>query len=546
VNHPSVLFWNNGNEGGFNFDLDKEYAKWDPQGRRVLHPWSAFGDINTAHYRPYDEVVKSCADKMLYMPTEFLHGLYDGGAGAGLDDYWNVIRRSPVGAGGFLWAFVDEGVVRTDLKGKVDPHGNRGPDGIVGPYREKEGSFFTIRDVWSPVQFSLRTLPAGFDGRLPVENHYDFTALDRVRFTWELLRFPGPLDATGRTVLARGTQLGPPLPPQAKGELALDLPAGWPDADALRLVATDADGREIGVWTWPLKAAGDWTARLKKSKAGKVALRQQEKNVDVTVDLNDTVLTFSKQSGCLTGVVKSGRIWAWTPNPSLVLGGTKTVEVEEDGKTLNRTQAVDLAGISKLQTFQVKRDGAAVVIESTFAGPLSKLAWTVDPGGWIRLDYAYQAHGEFTIAGIDFAYPQDRVKAVRWLGHGPYRAWQNRLRGPTLDVWTLPAAKVVPGEGWNYPEFQGYRAGWRWAVLVTQDGPLSVINGMNTGYLGIYRPIDAKDPVNTKLYVPETGLSILDVIPAIGTKFSPAEELGPQSQKAKLSGTQTGRIYLQF
>lgn len=546
VNHPCVLFWCNGNEGGFNFDLDREYAKWDPQGRRILHPWSIFSDINTAHYRPYGEVVTSCASRTIYMPTEFMHGLYDGGGGAGLDDYWNVITRSPVGAGGFIWALVDEGVVRIDQGGKIDTTGNRGPDGIVGPYREKEGSFFTIRDVWSPVQIDLRTLPAGFDGRLPVENRYDFTALDRVSFAWELLRFPGPLDTTSRAVLAKGTLLGPPLPPQAKGELALDLSADWRAADALRLVATDAGGREIGVWTWPLKAVGDWTERLKKSKAGKVTLTQQEENMDVTIEVDDTTLKFCKKSGRLMGVAKAGRIWAWSPSPSLILGGTKTVEAKEDGKTVKRTQAVDLAGAPILQTFNVKQDSKAVVIESTLAGPLKKLVWTVNPSGWIQLDYAYQAEGEFTIAGIDFAYPQDRVKALRYLGQGPYRVWQNRLRGPALDVWSLPAANAVPGKCWSYPEFQGYRAGWRWAVLETLDGPLSVINGTNAGYLGVYRPMDGADPVITKLFVPETNLAVLDVIPAIGTKFNPAEELGPQSQKAKLSGTQTGKVYLRF
>mgnify|MGYP000019417576 CR=1 FL=1 len=43
------------------------------------------------------------------MPTEFLHGLYDGGHGAGLNDYWKLMFESPLGAGGFLWALVDEG-----------------------------------------------------------------------------------------------------------------------------------------------------------------------------------------------------------------------------------------------------------------------------------------------------------------------------------------------------------------------------------------------------------------------------------------------------
>lgn len=38
VNHPSILFWDNGNEGGWNEAIDGEFAKWDPQGRNVLHP----------------------------------------------------------------------------------------------------------------------------------------------------------------------------------------------------------------------------------------------------------------------------------------------------------------------------------------------------------------------------------------------------------------------------------------------------------------------------------------------------------------------------
>jgi len=31
------------------------------------------------------------------MPTEFLHGLYDGGAGAGLWDYWELMRQQQAG-----------------------------------------------------------------------------------------------------------------------------------------------------------------------------------------------------------------------------------------------------------------------------------------------------------------------------------------------------------------------------------------------------------------------------------------------------------------
>ena len=42
VNHPSIVIWDNGNEGGFNFALDGDYAKYDPQDRLVIHPWEHF------------------------------------------------------------------------------------------------------------------------------------------------------------------------------------------------------------------------------------------------------------------------------------------------------------------------------------------------------------------------------------------------------------------------------------------------------------------------------------------------------------------------
>jgi len=80
------------------------------------------------------------------MPTEFLHGLYDGGAGAGLEDYWKIMTRSRFLGGGFIWALVDEGF-RQPATGVIDLAGNRAADGILGPYRQKEASFYTIKEI---------------------------------------------------------------------------------------------------------------------------------------------------------------------------------------------------------------------------------------------------------------------------------------------------------------------------------------------------------------------------------------------------------------
>jgi len=110
VNHPSIVLWDNGNEGGFNKDVRSDYALYDPQKRTVIEPWSIINGTNTKHYPKFDYVKNALnKGKEIFFPTEFLHGLNDGGHGAGLDDQWNFMLSKPLSAGAFLWVFADEG-----------------------------------------------------------------------------------------------------------------------------------------------------------------------------------------------------------------------------------------------------------------------------------------------------------------------------------------------------------------------------------------------------------------------------------------------------
>ena len=87
VNHPCIVWWSNGNERGWNDELNGEFHLWDIQKRPVLHPQGNFGGYETMHYRSYGESEEHMRRPQIFMPTEFLHALYDGGAGAGLYDY---------------------------------------------------------------------------------------------------------------------------------------------------------------------------------------------------------------------------------------------------------------------------------------------------------------------------------------------------------------------------------------------------------------------------------------------------------------------------
>src|SRR5690554_1476374 len=144
LNHPCVVMWANGNEGGFNFELLPEYALYDIQQRHVFHPWLEEEKATTYHYPAYGIGTAFLFNgNKVFFPTEFMHGLYDGGHGAGLDDFWKLMQDNPLSAGGFLWDFADQGVVRSDRNGEIDTDGNHAADGIVGPFREKRSEEHT-------------------------------------------------------------------------------------------------------------------------------------------------------------------------------------------------------------------------------------------------------------------------------------------------------------------------------------------------------------------------------------------------------------------
>lgn len=259
VNHPCIFLWSNGNEGGWNKKLDTRFADYDPQKRHVIHPWADFNQLDTHHYPAYQTGTARLANGYnVFMPTEFLHGQYDKGLGAGLEDYWSNYISNPLFAGGFLWTFMDEAVARSDKGGILDSDGPNGPDGIVGPRREKEGSFYTVREVWAPIQFKNMFITPSFKGEFAVSNTYLFTNLKECSMKYRLYATPSPLKGGQRSLLNEGTVSLPPIDPGETGKARMKLPANFFQGDVLELEAYDRNGKSICTWTWPVKYANEY------------------------------------------------------------------------------------------------------------------------------------------------------------------------------------------------------------------------------------------------------------------------------------------------
>ena len=401
VNHPSILFWANGNEGGWNRALDPDFALYDPQHRTVLHPWEAFGGIDTKHYPRYPDLLKRLAGPIPVMPTEFLHGLFDGGGGAGLDDYWRAMSASPRGAGGFLWNLADEGVTRTDRGGRVDTYATYAPDGIVGPHDEWEPSAYTVRDIWSPVQIAppVRVTP-GAPTALTVRNLYDFTTLDAVRFRWEWIAFAAPDAAsTAPRVLASGTMAGPPVAPHGEAAMTLPAPVGAGKADALRLTAMKSDQTLLS-WVWPTSAP-----RAVRTQARLGTPTVDNAGATIVLRAGPVAARFDRASGMLRSLAHGARSVDLGEGPQLVLARPEDdaadawSELSDTGSGIYRLPHAMLADRAEIDLGRNETDGwGAFRLEVSG----DDRTWrTVYDGARVARD------------GQDYSFPAQPVVAVR-------------------------------------------------------------------------------------------------------------------------------------
>jgi hypothetical protein len=402
VNHPAILFWDNGNEGGFNRDLDGEFSLYDPQQRRVLHPWDTFSGVDTKHYPGYEEFAKRLHGANLVMPTEVLHGLYDGGMGAGIDDYWRALTASPVGAGMFLWVLHDEGVVRTDQGGRVDVFSTFAPDGIVGPHFEKEASYFAIRDVWSPVQFDAPKLSGPFEGKIAVHNRYDFTLLSACRFTWKLVRFEGT-----EKVLAAGTATSPVVAPHGDGELSLALPANWREADALAVTITDPSGAELWTSTWAAPALATHTSAALAAPNG-TAGTGKKSAAEIQLSGGGVTATFDPATGLLREVRRGEKRFALANGPRLAFARPPAAGTAEWLPfTADDTPASEIHRLASPHLANVAEVDVAGLRDVAFA--LFKIELSPDGSAWTTIFDGSRRSND----GNRYDFPPQTVAAIR-------------------------------------------------------------------------------------------------------------------------------------
>jgi hypothetical protein len=506
VNHPSVIMWANGNEGGHNLELDKYFTETDIQQRPVVHPWQLFGGIETQHYREYNYGIGNYENgKEIVMPTEFLHGQFDGGHGAGLEDYWEKMWHNPLSAGGFLWDFADQGVVRKDRNDSLDTDKNRGADGIIGPHQEKEGSYYAIKEIWSPVYFERREITSQFDGTFNIENRFHFTNVNQCTFSYRL-----KILTTAGLPERRGTIVAPDIKPGEKGILKINLPDGWNDYQVLYVTAKDKSGKEILTKSFPV-IHPNYLETMLVSDDGKPAPLLSITDSLFTVRASGMELSFQTRTGMLTQVKNARGIIPFNNGP-----------VIQEGE-------------NNFSAFSAKQSGKNIVISSVYDKQhFNTLEWTIYPTGVVKMQVKYFPAAYFTsLVGVNFSYPEQKMKSITYMGDGPYRVWKNRMKGTQFGVWTKQYNNTETGESpWIYPEFKGYHANLYWAAFNGGDHSFTVTTPNENVFLRLFTPVWKTDQWhNYEPIFPNGDISFMQGISSIGTKTQRNVTTGPMGEK---------------
>ena len=436
----------------------------------------------------------------------------------------------PLSAGLFLWDFSDQRVIRTDKEYILNTDKDHGADGILGPYREKEGSYYTIKEIWSPIYFEPKIITSEWTGKLNIENRYEFTNIKDCSFNYELIKYES---LSGHEKKYNYKIESPDIEPGNKGILSLNLPHNWSDYDILNINANDRFGKQIFNWSFEVNTPKEFTNRVIGDVTKENVIINEDIDI-VTFSASNIRVEIDKTTGLLKKVFKNNKCIPLANGPILISDKELVfddINIDKNKKIIN-------------VKYKYKSGGNAY-----------RFAWSMIDNGNLNLTYDYRPSDKTLMTGITFDFPESDIEKASLFANGPYRVYNNRMKGGSISIWDKKYNDAITGEVWEYPEFKGYYSKF-YALRLHCPTPFEVYNANDDELiLHLFTPkmqtkYDIKKNYTNPQY-PKGNISFMDAIPAVGTKFGKAENYGPQSQMHRFKGYSglenlKGNLYFNF
>ena len=206
-NHPSVIIWSMGNEAGDGHNFLNGY-RWIKQrdnsrpvqyerAEQLTNTTERHTDIWCPMYARIEYLENYAKDPKNDRPLimcEYAHAM--GNSTGNLQDYWDVIEKYPKLQGGFIWDWVDQGLLKTNEAGEkfwayggdfgpegIRSDGNFNINGLVWPDRTPHPGLYEVKKVYQYIGFEPYDLKSGI---IKIRNKYGFVSLSGFNFDWEV------------------------------------------------------------------------------------------------------------------------------------------------------------------------------------------------------------------------------------------------------------------------------------------------------------------------------------------------------------------------
>lgn len=542
-NHPSVTIWSLGNEAGNGYNFYETYlwlkrADKGVMNRPVCYERAQW-EWNTDMYVPQypsaawlEGIGRSGSDRPV-VPSEYAHAM--GNSTGSLWDQWQAIYKYPNLQGGYIWDWVDQGILRHDEQGRpywayggdfgvnMPSDGNFLCNGIVGPDRTPHPGYYEMKYAHQDVAFEALDAAAG---RFSVKNRFYFTNLSKYDISWTLRENDRPL-RNGKLKLDVAPQGETPVTIDVRGlkqkegteyfvEFRASVSAAEPMLPAGHVIAQQQ-------FRLPIEPLG----RTFKTRGAALAC-SQEGDI-VRASSADVTFEFDKRKGAVT-TWRVGKTQYFHDGfgfrPNFWRGPTDN---DYGNQAPRRLQVWKEASRDfKVTDATVQMDGGAAVINARYSLPAGNdyvATYRVFPSGVVKADFTFtstdqashrtdvseaEARATFTPGrdnaaknamvvpriGIRFRVPTT-MNGVTYFGRGPMENYQDRNAGQMVGRFSTTADDMY--FPYVRPQENGHRTETRWLTLGGKKGGLSIYADSLVGFNALRNSVedfDGEESVN--------------------------------------------------
>lgn len=520
-NHPSIVFWSLGNESGSGPN-HAAMAGWikefDPT--RYIHYEGAQGDATDARYQantfpkdagnPTDPKWVDMLSRMYFTPSgtqglidstddfdkrpvilcEYAHAM--GNSTGNMKTYWDMIHKNDRALGGYIWDWIDQGILQKDENGKefyayggdFGDEPNSGTfclNGIIASDRTPKPATYECKKVNQPIVISVIDAK---EGAFEILNRHHAIDLSKYSVSWELTE--------NGTVIKNGTLGTLKTAPFKSEKISIDFKKPKLKAGSEYFITIKGNLNTDELWAnkghlvFEEQFQLNYDVPQPKPLSSKTALTVIENDQEITVSNKNVSIKISKTSGYITTYKSKTENLLSTPlKLNFWRAETENDEAYRNAKKLQDEiqwmHAEDNFKPSSVAITSKEKGKVSIAVKGIVETPKTDITlnYTILGTGTVKVAYAAninQNAPNVPRIGMQFDISED-YKNLTYFGRGPEPNYQDRNYGAHVGKYSGNAKTI--NYMYAYPEEYGNRTDTRWFTLKNKYNKGILIKGEN-------------------------------------------------------------------